>query len=73
MNILNDNENGHTATVSTPIKQRNALDEELNQIFNIPKQLNFHAKPKLIDELIKNSKSQISSLSIPIVTFLVRA
>ena len=50
MNILNDNESGHTATVSTPIKQRNALDEKLNQVFNIPKQFDFHSKPKMIDD-----------------------
>ena len=64
MNILNDNESGHTATVSTPIKQRNTLDEELNKIFDIPKQFDFHSKPKLIDELIKNSKSQIKITNV---------
>ena len=64
MNIFNDNESGHTATVSTPIKQRNTLDEELNQIFNIPKQFDFNSKPLLIDELIKNSKSQIKITNV---------
>lgn len=64
MNLLNDNESGHTATVSTPIKQRNTIDEKLNQIFNIPKQFNFHSKPKLIDELIKKSKSKIKITNV---------
>ena len=59
VNILNDNEMGHTATVSTPIKQGNALNGELSKVFQIPKQIDFNAKPKLIDELIKNSKSRI--------------
>ena len=59
LNIFNDNESGHTATVSTPIKQGNSTNERLMQIFKIPKQIDFNAKPKLIDELIKNSKSQI--------------
>ena len=59
LNIFNDNESGHTATVSTPIKQGNSTNERLMQIFKIPKQIDFNLKPKLIDELIKNSKSQI--------------
>ncbi|MBQ2909887.1 MAG: hypothetical protein IJE53_03700 [Bacilli bacterium] len=59
LNIFNDNESGHTATVSTPIKQGNSTNERLMQIFKIPKQINFNFKPKLIDELIKNSKSRI--------------
>lgn len=59
LNIFNDNENGHTATVSTPIKQGNSINDKLMQIFKIPKQIDFNAKPSLIDELIKNSKSKI--------------
>lgn len=59
LNIFNDNESGHTATVSTPIKQGNSTNERLMQIFKIPKQINYNSKPKLIDELIKNSKSRI--------------
>lgn len=59
INIFNDNETGHTATVSTPIKQGNSVNEKLSQIFKIPKQIDFNSKPKLIDELLKNSKAQI--------------
>lgn len=58
-NIFNDNEVGHTATVSTPMKQGNSINEQLSQIFKIPKQIDFKSLPKLIDELIKNSKSKI--------------
>lgn len=58
-NIFNDNESGHTATVSTPIKQGNSTNETLMQVFKIPKQIDFNSKPRLIDELIKNSKSRI--------------
>lgn len=59
LNIFNDNEYGHTATVSTPIKQGNSTNEKLAQIFKVPKQIDFNAKPLLVDELIKNSKSKI--------------
>ena len=59
LNILNDNERGHTATVSTPIKQGNSVNEKLMRINQIPKKINFDLKPLLIDELIKNSKSKI--------------
>lgn len=58
-NIKNDNSVGHTATVSTPIKQGNSINENLQKIYIIPKQINFQSKPDLINEMIKNSKSQI--------------
>ncbi len=59
LNILNDNERGHTATVSTPIKQGNSVNKQLMKIYKIPKKIDFNAKPLLVDELIKNSKSKI--------------
>lgn len=58
-NIKNDNLSGHTATVSTPIKQGNSTNEELQKIYRIPKQIDFQSKPNLINELVKNSKSSI--------------
>lgn len=59
LNIYNDNEIGHTATVSTPIRQGNSINQKLFNVFEIPKQIDFSFKPKLIDELIKNSKARI--------------
>lgn len=58
-NIKNDNLSGHTATVATPIKQGNSLNEQLNQIYKIPKQINFQNNHELVNELVKNSKSTI--------------
>ncbi len=58
-NIKNDNASGHTATVSTPIKQGNSINENLIQIYKIPMQIDFQSKPELINELSKNSRSQI--------------
>ena len=36
LNIKNDNESGHTATVATPLKQYGSVHEELLPIFDIP-------------------------------------
>ena len=38
-NIKNDNETGHTATVSTPIRNGSSVDEELVKIFCIPENI----------------------------------
>lgn len=56
-NILNDNEKGHTCTVATPIKQGKSINQDLLEIYKIPKQIDFEAYPDLINELTKNSKS----------------
>lgn len=59
-NIKNDNLTGHTATVATPIKQGNSYNEQLGRIYEIKeKEISFDAKPDLIRELVKNSKSTI--------------
>lgn len=57
LNIFNDNESGHTPTVSTSIKQGHSLNEKLSQIYKIPKQINFQNNHELVNELLKNSKS----------------
>lgn len=57
-NIFNDNLKGHTCTVATPIKQGNAINEELLGLYKIPKQIDYQEYPDLICELLKNSKSQ---------------
>lgn len=56
-NILNDNLKGHTCTVATPIKQGNSINPFLNQVYKIPKQIDFEKTPNLLNELTKNSKS----------------
>lgn len=56
-NILNDNAKGHTCTVATPIKQRKSVNQDLMEIYKIPKQIDFETNPDLIKELTKNSKS----------------
>lgn len=56
-NILNDNTKGHTCTVATPIKQGNSVNQNLCEIYKIPKQIDFESYPRLVNELTKNSKS----------------
>lgn len=58
-NIKNDNISGHTATVATPIKQGNSINDKLMQVYKIPMQIDYQSKPELVNELTKNSKSQI--------------
>lgn len=78
-NIKNDNRAGHTATVATPIKQGNSLNEDLNKIFQIDGIVGFQYKDGLMREFLKNSKSKnkildafvfdnISFNNIPIIT-----
>ena len=63
-NIKNDNFTGHTATVATPIKQGNSINQELINIYKIPMQIDFQSKPLLINELSKNSKSKIKITNV---------
>lgn len=63
-NIKNDNISGHTATVATPIKQGNSINNKLMQVYKIPMQIDFQSKPELVKELTKNSKSQIKITNV---------
>lgn len=56
-NIFNDNKSGHTPTVCTPIQQGKSVHKEVEQIFKIPKQVDFYADDLLNDYLNKSSKS----------------
>ncbi len=63
-NIKNDNISGHTATVSTPIKQGNSVNEDMVQVYKIPMQIDFQTRPELINEMIKNSRSKIKVTNV---------
>ena len=56
-NIYNDNKSGHTPTVCSPIQQGKSVHKEVEQVFKIPNQINFHADVLLNDFLNKSSKS----------------
>ena len=59
-----DNISGHTATVATPIKQGNSINDKLMQVYKIPMQIDYQSKPELVNELTKNSKSQIKITNV---------
>ena len=56
--ITNDNKVGHTATVSTNLKQGNVTKPELHLIENCPSNIDISRENDLIDECLKNSKSE---------------
>ena len=58
LNIKNDNESGHTATVSTPLKQYGSVHEELLPIFDIPDNINKSSKEELIGSLLVKSRAE---------------
>lgn len=57
-NILNDNESGHTATVSTPIKQGSAINEKLSKVFEIRSGINRESEESLACRLLSNSRAK---------------
>lgn len=63
-NIKNDNVSGHAATVATPIRQGNSINDKMIHVYKIPMQIDFQVKPELVNELIKNSKSQIKITNV---------
>lgn len=58
MNIKNDNERGHTATVATPLKQYGAVHEDLLPILNIPENINSNSRENLIGSILKHSRAE---------------
>ncbi len=58
MNIKNDNEKGHTATVATPLKQYGSVHEDLLPILNIPENINPISRENLIENILKHSRAE---------------
>lgn len=63
-NICNDNLKGHTATVSTNIKQREIVNEQLSKVFDIDKKVDLSNKPDLVEKCTKNSKTEVKILDV---------
>ncbi len=57
LNIKNDNEKGHTATVATPLKQGSSVRPELELLLNIPENINIYSKEKLVSNLLSKSRA----------------
>lgn len=58
-NIFNDNRNGHTATVATPIKQGSSVRSELMSIFKIPQNERCINCPEFMSELVKTARQTV--------------
>lgn len=58
MNIKNDNEKGHTATVATPLKQYNAVHSDLLPILDIPENINPISRENLISKILMHSRAE---------------
>jgi hypothetical protein len=57
--IYNDNDFGHTATVSTNLKQGSSTKKELELFYKISNQINIEDNDLLIKECVKNSKALV--------------
>lgn len=57
MNIKNDNQSGHTATVATPLKQGSAVHEELAKILDIPEVEYLSTKEELTSQILSKSRA----------------
>lgn len=58
LNIKNDNQTGHTATVATPLRQGTSVHEELSQIKNIPETVSVSTREKLISKILSKSRAE---------------
>lgn len=58
LNIKNDNEAGHTATVATPISQYGGVNEQLARVYQIPETLNVYSREELISMLLARSRAE---------------
>lgn len=57
INIKNDNETGHSATVATPLKQGSSTNSELALIRKIPKNINDFSRDSIIGQILSKSRA----------------
>lgn len=58
LNIKNDNESGHTATVATPLKQYGGVNEQLVKILDVPENVNPISKEGMISQILSKSRAE---------------
>jgi len=58
LNIKNDNQSGHTATVATPLKQGKSIHTELAQILNVPENINHMSREGLVSQILAKSRAE---------------
>lgn len=57
VNIKNDNETGHSATVATPLKQGSSTNSELALIRKIPENINDFSRDSIIGQILSKSRA----------------
>lgn len=57
LNIKNDNETGHTATVATPLKQGASIREGLSHIWELPENIHQNSREGIIGQLLSKSRA----------------
>lgn len=57
LNIKNDNEHGHSATVATPIKQGASFRQELSRVLDIPENINSISREAIVSQLLSKSRA----------------
>lgn len=57
-NIKNDNERGHTATVSSILKQNGSVHEDVAQIERVPENIHISSKVRVINLLAQKSRAE---------------
>ena len=58
LNVKNDNQSGHTATVATPLKQGNSIHQELSRILQVPENINPVSREMLISSIQSKSRAE---------------
>ena len=58
LNIQNDNEKGHTATVATPLRQGHSVREELMPIFDIPENIDAFSRENFVGKILAKSRAE---------------
>lgn len=56
LNIWNDNKAGHSATVATPLRQGNAVNEALSHVLNMPENICITSREGFISSLLSKSR-----------------
>lgn len=64
LNMTNDNESGHTATVATPLKQGNSYRSNLGSIMDIPECINSGDREAVVSAILGKSKTMAQIVKI---------
>ena len=64
LNIKNDNQSGHTATVATPLKQYGSVNSDLELIYEIPENIDAVSREELVASILAKSRTEAKIVNI---------